>query len=94
MAITFSLSAKADNKGRCEILIRYKSGVYSARAKSGVYSDPDWFDFVKGDNSETPLKFKRVVTDSMQDTIYSFLCRKLETFRKFLEILRCNLRKS
>ena len=67
MAITFSLSAKADSKGRSEILIRYKSGVYSARAKSGVYSAPDWFDYVKGDNSETPHKGKRVVTDAMQD---------------------------
>ena len=67
MAITFSLSAKADNKGRSEVLIRYKSGVYSARAKSGVYSDPSWFDYVKGDSSETPLKGKKVVTGLMQD---------------------------
>ncbi|MCL2417011.1 MAG: site-specific integrase [Bacteroidales bacterium] len=67
MAITFSLSTKVDNKGLSEILIRYKSGIYSARAKSGIYSDPNWFDYVKGDNSKTPLKGKKVVTSLMQD---------------------------
>jgi hypothetical protein len=67
MAIHFSLSTKSDNKGRCEILIRYKSGVYSARAKSGVYSTPEWFKFVIGDNSETPYKGKRIITDEMTE---------------------------
>ena len=68
MAIYFSLSAKSDNKGRCEILIRYKSGLYSARAKSGVYSLTDWFEFVIGNNSETPYKGKKIITDEMKKT--------------------------
>ncbi|MCL2510439.1 MAG: site-specific integrase [Bacteroidales bacterium] len=67
MAIYFSLSAKSDNKGRREILIRYKSGDYAARAKSGVYSSPEWFEFVKGNNSETPYKGKKIITEEMDD---------------------------
>jgi len=67
MATYFSLSTKPDNKGRCEILIRYKSGNYAARAKSGVYSLSDWFEFVRGDNSETPLKGKRIITNEMKE---------------------------
>jgi len=66
MAIYFSLSTKLDNNGRREILIRYKSGVYAARAKSSVYSLPEWFEFVKGNNSETPYKGKRIITDDMK----------------------------
>ena len=48
-------------------MIRYKCGVYSARAKSGVYSMPDWFEFVRGDNSETPNKGKKIITDEMEE---------------------------
>ena len=68
MATYFSQSAKSDGKGRCEILIRYKSGVYSARAKSCVYSLPEWFVFVIGNNSETPYKGKKIFTDEMRKT--------------------------
>ena len=68
MATYFSLSAKSDNKERCEILIRYKSGEYAARAKSGVYSSLDWFEFVKGNNSEIPYKGKRIITNEMKET--------------------------
>lgn len=66
MAITFSLSAKPDNLGYREILIRYKSGSFAARAKSGVYSFPDWFNFVIGDNSETPFKGRKIITKEME----------------------------
>jgi len=68
MATYFSLSAKPDDKGRCEILIRYKSGDCAARVKSGVYSTPDWFEFVIGNNSETPHKGKKIITNEMKET--------------------------
>ena len=67
MATYFSLSAKSDDKGRCEILIRYKSGDCAARAKSGVYSTPDWFEFVIGNNSDTPHKGKKIITAEMEE---------------------------
>jgi len=68
MAIYFSLSAKSDLKGLCEIMIRYKSGVYSARAKSGLYSLSGWFEFVIGNNLETPYKGKKIFTNEMKET--------------------------
>jgi hypothetical protein len=66
MAISFYQSKKSDNLGRCEILIRYKSGIYAARAKSGVYAAPEWFEFVAGNKSETPNKGKRIITETMK----------------------------
>ena len=68
MAISFSLSAKSDSQGRCEIRIRYKSGAYAARAKSGVYTAPEWFEFVIGSKSDTPNKGKRIITETMKQT--------------------------
>ena len=66
MAIIFSLSQKNDSSGRKEILIRYKSGKFAARAKSGIYSAPNWFEFVIGNNSETPYKGKKIITEEMK----------------------------
>ena len=68
MAIIFSLSPKADLTGQSEILVRYKSGKFAARAKSGVYSSPEWYDFVIGNNADPIYKGKRIVTDKMKET--------------------------
>ena len=68
MAIIFSLSQKADNTGRNEILIRYKSGKFAARAKSGIYTSPEWYDFVIGNNADSIYKGKRVITDIMKES--------------------------
>jgi integrase len=78
MAIKLSLSTKSDSQGRCEILIRYKSGVYAARGKSGVYSAPDWFDFVAGNNSEMPNKRKKNVSDEMKEAQTFHESQKIE----------------
>jgi len=67
MAIIFSLSKKDDSKGRNEILIRYKSGNYAARTKSGIYTAPEWYDFVIGNSSDSIYKGKRVITDEMKE---------------------------
>jgi site-specific recombinase XerD len=68
MAFTYSLSTKSDGIGRKEILIRYKSGKYAARAKSSIYIRPEWCDFVVGRQSETIYKGKRIITDEMTKT--------------------------
>ena len=67
MAIMFSLSQKADSTGRNEILIRYKSGKFAARAKSGVYTNLEWFDFVIGNSANPIYKGKRVITEIMKE---------------------------
>jgi len=66
MAIIFSLSTKSDIAGCNEILIRYKSGKFAARAKSGIYTQPEWYNFVIGNNPETVFKGKRIITNDMQ----------------------------
>ena len=73
MAIVFSLSPKLDASGQQEILVRYKSGNFAARAKSGLFVLSDWYDYVIGNNVDTPHKGKRLITDEM---------RKMETFHK------------
>jgi len=65
MAIIYSLSQKTDEKGLAEILIRYKSGKFAARAKSGIFILPEWYDFVIGNNPDTPFKGKRIITEAM-----------------------------
>jgi site-specific recombinase XerD len=67
MAIIYSLSTKSDNAGQNEILIRYKSGNFAARAKSGVYTLPEWYNFVVGNGLENPYKGKRIITDAMKE---------------------------
>ena len=66
MAIIYSLSQKNDIQGKTEILLRYKSGKFAARAKSGIYILSDWYDFVIGNKSENIYKGKRIITDEMQ----------------------------
>jgi site-specific recombinase XerD len=67
MAFIYSLSEKFDGVGRKEILIRYKSGKYAARAKSGIYVLPEWYNFVVGNQSEHIYKGKRIITDEMKE---------------------------
>jgi integrase len=68
MAITLSLSPKANEQGQSEILIRYKSGAFAARTKSGVFVLPEWYNFVIGSETETPYKSKKLFTDAMNET--------------------------
>lgn len=68
MALIFSLSQKADSIGRNEILIRYKSGKFAARAKSSIYTNPEWYDFVIGNSADTIYKGKRTITESMKES--------------------------
>jgi integrase len=67
MATIFSLSPKSGITGRHEILIRYKSGEYAARAKSGIFTTPDWYHFVIGNKSDDPYKGKRLITPEMEE---------------------------
>jgi integrase len=67
MATIFSLSPKSNINGQHEVLIRYKSGKYAARAKSGVFTSPDWYEFVTGNNSDDPYKGKRLITPEMEE---------------------------
>ncbi|MDR1583377.1 MAG: site-specific integrase [Prevotellaceae bacterium] len=67
MAIIYSLSEKVDGVGKKEILIRYKSGKYAARAKSCIYVLPEWYNFVVGNQSEHIYKGKRIITDEMKE---------------------------
>lgn len=67
MAIIYSLSPKADLKGRSEVLIRYKSGKIAARAKSGVFITSDWYDFVIGKSATPIYKGKRLINDEMKE---------------------------
>ncbi|MDR1895732.1 MAG: site-specific integrase, partial [Prevotellaceae bacterium] len=68
MAIIYSLSPKLDEKRRQEILIRYKVGKISARAKSNIFVLSDWYSFVTGNNTDTPFKGKRTITEVMKGT--------------------------
>ena len=68
MAIVFSLSQKEDSTSRKEILIRYKSGKFAARAKSGIYTIPEWYDFIIGNSADSIYKGKRIITDTMKET--------------------------
>jgi hypothetical protein len=61
------ISTKTDSIGCNEILIRYKSGKFAARAKSSVYTLPEWYNFVVGNQSKTIYKGKRIVTDEMKE---------------------------
>jgi len=70
MAILKTLSPKSIN-GQQEILLRYKSGKYAARAKSDIYVLSEWYEFVIGKNSDTVYKGKRLITKEMQE-IQSF----------------------
>ena len=66
MALTYSLSSKTNKQGQAEILIRYKSGKFAGRVKSGIYTLPEWCDFVVGNKSESPNKGKRLINEEMQ----------------------------
>jgi site-specific recombinase XerD len=66
MALTYSLSSKINSQGQAEILIRYKSGKFAGRVKSGIYTLPEWCDFVVGNKSESPNKGKRLINEEMQ----------------------------
>ena len=67
MAIIFSLSPKTNEQGQSEILIRYKSGEFAARAKSGVFVLSQWYSFVIGGKIESPYKGKKLITDEMKE---------------------------
>ena len=66
MALTYSISSKTNTQGQAEILIRYKSGKFAGRVKSGIYTLPEWCDFVVGNKSESPNKGKRLINEEMQ----------------------------
>jgi site-specific recombinase XerD len=67
MALTFELSRIADSSSRKEIKIRYKSGIFAARAKSAIYILPEWFDFVTGRVADPVYKGKRIITAEMKE---------------------------
>lgn len=66
MALIYTLSNKADSIGKKEIHIRFKSGTFAARGKSGISIFPDWFNYVIGKTTDTPLKNKRLITPEME----------------------------
>lgn len=66
MALIYSLSSKTNKQGQVEILIRYKSGKFAGRAKSGIYTLSEWYDFVVGNKSDSPNKGKRLINEEMQ----------------------------
>jgi len=68
MALSYSISQKSNIQGQNEILIRYKSGKFAARGKSGIYILSEWFDFVIGNKPESIYKGKRIISDEMQQT--------------------------
>jgi integrase len=66
MALTYSISQKSNIQGQNEILIRYKSGKFAARAKSGIFILSEWYDFVISNAFESIYKGKRIITDEMK----------------------------